>query len=85
MINVCLGTACHVRGGHKIIDVIKRKLDINIGETTEDNLFTLETVRCLGCCALGPVVVVDDEYYGQMNAKKVDAILHKYSAQEENA
>jgi len=85
IINVCLGTACHVRGGARIADKIKTGLNIEVGETTKDKLFTLEIVRCLGCCALGPVVVVDGEYHGQMNTKKVDALLKKFTAQVENA
>ncbi len=85
IINLCLGTACHVRGGARIADKIKTRLNIEVDETTKDKMFTLETVRCLGCCALGPVVVVDGEYHGQMNAKKVDALLQKYTAPEENA
>ncbi|MBU4189937.1 MAG: NADH-quinone oxidoreductase subunit NuoE [Candidatus Thermoplasmatota archaeon] len=85
IINACVGTACHVRGGRRIVDEVKRKLNVNVGETTPDKLFTLETVRCLGACALGPVVVVDGEYHGQMTTNKVDALLQKYSAQEENA
>lgn len=83
IIRVCLGTACHVRGAPRIVDEIKRKLNIEVGETTEDKLFTLETVRCLGACALGPIVVIDDEYYGQVNPKKINMILQKYIAQEE--
>jgi len=85
IINVCVGTACHVRGGGKIVDEIQRELDIKDGETTKDMLFTLETVRCLGACALGPVMVVDGEYHGQMNAKKVSALLKKYANQGDNA
>ena len=85
IISVCLGTACHVRGGGRYVDEIQRTLHINDGETTKDMQFTLETVRCLGACALGPVLVVDDEYHGQMNTKKVHALLHKYMAPEENA
>lgn len=85
LITICLGTACHVRGGHRILDKFQRNLSIAPGKTTEDKQFTLEIVRCLGCCALGPVVVVDDEYYGQMNTKKVDTIIQKYIAREGNA
>ena len=58
-----MGTACHVRGSPRILDEIKRHLKIDSGETTEDRLFTLETVNCLGACAIGPVVVIDDKYY----------------------
>ncbi|NIM46185.1 MAG: NAD(P)H-dependent oxidoreductase subunit E [Nitrososphaeria archaeon] len=83
-ITVCLGTACHVRGGPRIADELGRRLGINPGETTGDNEFSLETVNCLGCCALGPVVVVRDQsldlsiYYGQMTSTKIISLLKKY-------
>jgi len=76
---VCLGTACHVRGAEKVLDKVKRSLDIDIGETTKDMQFTLKTVNCLGACALGPMMVVDDDYHGHMTQNKVDEILKKYS------
>lgn len=85
IINVCFGTACHVRGGRRIVDEIKKRLNIEVGETTEDQQFTLETVRCLGACALGPVMVVNGEYHGKLNAKQVDVILQKYTSQGENS
>jgi NADH-quinone oxidoreductase subunit E len=78
LINVCVGTACHVRGGRRIVERIEKTLNIPAGETTPDMQFTLETVRCLGACALGPVVVLDGEYHGQMSTKKVDALLQQY-------
>lgn len=78
IVTVCVGTACHVRGGQRIVDQISRELDINPGETTEDMNFTLETVNCLGCCAIGPIVVVDGEYYGEMTTRKVKSVLDKY-------
>jgi NADH-quinone oxidoreductase subunit E len=78
LINVCLGTACHVRGASKVLEQIERSLKINPGETTDDFKFTLETVNCMGCCALGPVVNIDGEYFGQMNAAKVDSLLARY-------
>ncbi|MCK5773865.1 MAG: NAD(P)H-dependent oxidoreductase subunit E [Thermoplasmata archaeon] len=62
-IKVCLGTACHVRGAPRVLDEVKLQLGIEPGETTEDGMFTLETVNCLGTCALGPVVVLDEEYH----------------------
>ena len=77
---VCLGTACHVRGAEKVLDKIKRNLDIDVGETTKDMQFTLKTVNCLGACALGPMVVVDDDYHGHMSQSKVDEVLNKYSS-----
>jgi NADH-quinone oxidoreductase subunit E len=75
---VCLGTACHVRGGPKILEELERKLEIPAGETTKDGQFTLETVACLGCCAIGPVVVVDGEYHGHATIRKIGPILTKY-------
>jgi NADH-quinone oxidoreductase subunit E len=78
LITVCLGTACHVRGGQRLVDKIERDYGIRPGETTDDEKFTLETVNCLGCCALGPVVVVDGKYESQMNADKLDRVLEKY-------
>jgi NADH-quinone oxidoreductase subunit E len=74
IIQVCMGTACHVRGGARILDRMVRDLGIGPGETTKDLGFTLETVNCLGACALGPIVVVDGEYHGQMNPPKWDKI-----------
>jgi NADH:ubiquinone oxidoreductase subunit E len=82
LITVCMGTACHVRGGSKILDEFEKKLNIHAGETTEDRHFTLETVACLGCCAIGPVVVVDDNYYAQTTIRKVSSILKKYTKKE---
>ena len=78
IITVCVGTACHVRGGPWIVEELENTLGIHPGETTEDGLFTLETVNCLGACALGPVMVIDGEYHGQMTTKKVGSILPKY-------
>lgn len=77
-VTVCMGTACHVRGGVQIVDELKRKLNIEVGQTTPDGVFTLETVNCLGCCAIGPVVVVDEKYYSHISVKKVDDILKEY-------
>jgi len=77
IVTCCLGTACHVRGAPAMLDEVKRQLDIEPGETTEDMRFTLETVNCLGACALGPIVVVDGEYHGQMSPGKVKKILKK--------
>ncbi len=78
VITICMGTACHVRGAPMILDEFKRKLDIDVEETTEDNMFTLETVNCLGACALGPIVVVDGDYYGQMKIRKVNKLIKKF-------
>jgi len=78
LIRVCLGTACHVRGGPKILERAESMLGIRAGETTADHKFTLERVNCLGCCALGPVVVVDNDYYGKLPSSKVKKILRTY-------
>ena len=77
LISVCLGTACHVRGAPIIAGEFKRQLGISAGETTSDNEFTLETVNCLGACALGPMVVVDGHYFSNVNTRKVKQILKR--------
>ena len=78
VVTVCLGTACHVRGGHRLVDKLERDYGIKPGETTEDMKFTLETVNCLGCCALGPVMKVDGEVYGRLGTHDVDEVLAHY-------
>ena len=85
VITVCLGTACHVRGGRRIVDAISRELKINPGETTPDLNFTLETVYCLGCCALGPVVVIDGKYWGHMTPNKVLSIIRRMREEAKQA
>ena len=74
-LTVCMGTACHVRGSPQVLDRLETKLGIHAGETSPNHLFTLETINCLGACALGPIVVTDGEYSGQMTTRKVDALL----------
>jgi NADH-quinone oxidoreductase subunit E len=78
LINCCLGTACHVRGGLRIMEKLERSLGITNGNTTKDMKFTLESVNCMGACALGPVIKVDDTYYGQMTTDKIDKVLKNY-------
>jgi NADH-quinone oxidoreductase subunit E len=78
LVQVCLGTACHVRGGPKVLDKTEQILDIKPGETTKDMKFTLQRVNCLGCCALGPVMVVDGEYHGKLPVANVEEILARY-------
>ena len=78
LVKVCLGTACHVRGGPRIMDKVEEVLGIRDGETTPDWKFTVNRVNCLGCCALGPVIVVDEEYHGRLSAAKVGALLANY-------
>ena len=77
LISVCLGTACHVRGAPNVAGALKRELGISAGETTSDNEFTLETVNCLGACALGPMVVVDGHYFSNVDTVKVKQIPKK--------
>jgi NADH-quinone oxidoreductase subunit E len=74
-LHVCMGTACHVRGSPQVLDRLQTKLGLKPGGTTHDRMFTLETVNCLGACALGPIVVTDGEYSGQMTAQKADQLL----------
>jgi NADH-quinone oxidoreductase subunit E len=73
--HVCMGTACHVRGANRITEKLERDLAIKAGGTTGDLEFTLETVNCVGSCALGPIVVLDGEYHGQMNMEKTEKLL----------
>ena len=77
-IRCCRGTACHVRGGHGMIQAVNRVLGISEGQTTEDMRFTFETVACLGTCFLAPVIMVDNDYYGNMTSGKVKGILERY-------
>jgi NADH-quinone oxidoreductase subunit E len=74
-LHVCMGTACHVRGSPLVLEQMEIKLGLKAGETSPDGLFTIETVNCLGACALGPIVVADDEYSGQMTPQKSDRLL----------
>ena len=85
LIHVCTGTACHVRGAAQVLDRLQRRLEIRPGETTPDWEFTLETVNCLGACALGPITVVDGEYFGQMAASRVDKLLKEFGMEREKA
>ena len=80
LISVCLGTACHVRNAPMIVEEFERRLGINSGDTTQDREFTLETVACLGACALGPIVVADGHYFSNVTATKVKKILKKTQA-----
>ena len=77
-IGVCLGTACYVKGSQEIMDKLAEELNVKVGKTTEDRVFTLEATRCLGCCGLAPVMMIDDDVYGRMEPKKIKEILEKY-------
>ena len=78
-VTVCLGTACHVRGARSVLGAVEQSLGIPEGNTTEDFKFSLSTVFCLGCCALGPVMVVNGKYFGKMAPRKVESILKQYA------
>jgi NADH-quinone oxidoreductase subunit E len=82
---VCTGTACHVRGAVRIIDALEKEIGICAGETDEDLRFTLETVNCVGACALGPVVVVDGEYHGQMTAARAVRLVRRLEDSEDGS
>ncbi|MBN1859204.1 NADH-quinone oxidoreductase subunit NuoE [Candidatus Bipolaricaulota bacterium] len=79
-INICLGTACHVKGAQRIVDVLVDELGIHVGETTADGRFTLTAVRCVGACGLAPVMMIDDEVYGKLDREKVREALQRYAA-----
>jgi len=78
LIRLCQGTACHVLGADAILNHLKERLGVEEGETTPDGLFTLEVVRCLGCCSLAPVMMVDEETYGRLTPRAVDKVLAEY-------
>ena len=84
VVQVCQGTACHVRGAVRILGAIERELGIEGGQTDEDLQWTLETVGCLGACALGPIVVVDGEYHGQMTSVKATRLLQRIKKADDN-
>ncbi len=81
-LHVCMGTACHVRGSPQVLDRLETKLSVRPGGTTRDRMFTLETVNCLGACALGPIVVADEEYSGQMTPQKADQLVKAITRKE---
>lgn len=85
VIRVCLGTACHVRGGEKILEKVGEVLGIQPGDTTGDLEFTLERVACLGACGLSPAMMIDDRTYGRLTTKKVEKILKEYSKEAQGA
>lgn len=78
IINVCMGTACFVKGSDKILDKFKEKLGVGTGETTADKVFTLKDVRCLGACGLAPIILVDEKVFGHVKADDVEGILNTY-------
>ena len=81
-VSVCLGTACYVKGAAEILDKLKERLSIDVGECTDDGLFSLDSCRCIGACSLAPVVTVNDEVYGKLVPADIDGIIDKYEAAE---
>lgn len=79
-INVCMGTACYVKGANEILDKFRTRLSIDVGECTDDRKFSLDACRCIGACGLAPVVTINDEVYGKLQPDDVDDILDKYEA-----
>ena len=78
IIQVCLGTACYLRGGDDLMKTLERELGIGVNGTTPDGLFSVEAVRCLGCCGLAPVIVVNGEVHGKLETKDIPGIIEKY-------
>ncbi len=78
----CVGTACHVRGAPLIVDTIERELDVKAGETTKDGKFTVDTVNCVGACALAPLIMIDGEHHGKVSQKKIKKVLNDYKKKE---
>jgi NADH:ubiquinone oxidoreductase subunit E len=78
IINICLGTACHVKGAQDIIDVLERELNLKVGGTSKDQFFTLSTARCFGACGLAPVMLIDEEVYGRLNPQQALQIVRSF-------
>ena len=85
IVRVCRGTACHVKGGRSILKVVRNELELEEGETSQDNQFTLETVACLGTCFLAPTLMVNKTYFGKLSPPKVTSILTQYGKEKEDA
>jgi len=78
IVSVCMGTACYVKGGDKVLDALKKELGIEVGQTTDDKVFTLQEARCLGACGIAPVIMIDDKIYGELDAKKTVDLIKQY-------
>ena len=81
-IGLCLGTACYVRGSQAVIDELQKQLNVEVGHTTPDGMFTLTATRCIGCCGLAPAMMINDEVYGRLKPAEVAGILEKYRSME---
>lgn len=78
VVRICEGTACHVNGAKSILKVLQNELGIGVGETTDDGLFSLQSVACLGCCSLAPVIMINDETHGNLDADKIKKVIKQY-------
>ena len=83
IIRICEGTACHVNGAKSVLSVLQDELGITVGETTEDGLFTLQSVACLGCCSLAPVIMINDDTHGNLTTEKIRKVIKKYKSEEQ--
>ena len=82
VIKICFGTACHVIGAENIADAICRELSVSLGETTEDRMFTVESVACLGCCSLAPVITINDETFGRLTPDSARTVIRDFKTRE---
>jgi NADH:ubiquinone oxidoreductase subunit E len=85
VVRVCLGTACYVRGGKQVLDALKKELQIDVGETTEDKNFSLEIARCFGACGLAPAIMINDDVHQRVKPARIKQVLAPYCIQKENA
>jgi NADH:ubiquinone oxidoreductase subunit E len=85
LVRVCLGTACYVRGGNRVLDALKKELGIDVGQTTEDRMFSLEVARCFGACGLAPVITVDEDVHHRVKAAKIGSLVACYREEKEVA
>lgn len=82
VVRICEGTACHVNGAKSIVQVLQNELGIGVGETSEDGMFTLQSVACLGCCSLAPVIMINDDTHGNLTPDKTKKVIKQYKARE---
>lgn len=80
-VGVCMGTACYVKGSQAILDELLKEMDLKVGETSDDGLFTLDATRCLGACGLAPIIMINDDVYGRLVPKDIKGIIAKYKAE----
>ncbi|NLV44635.1 MAG: NAD(P)H-dependent oxidoreductase subunit E [Candidatus Hydrogenedentes bacterium] len=85
MVRVCLGTACYVRGGKQVLEELKNRLGVDVGETTADRVFSLDVARCFGACGLAPAIMIDDEVHQRVKSARLGQILDKYMDQDQAA